>query len=121
MTHLNICCKDILDSIIDYFYPDEILKLKDILELSSLQLENYYKRNISIIPGSLSIRISDIIKNCYSTYEKLLIRLTYENKINKHDAIYIFSRLGDLNMVKYINDSWFFENQSVRINKLSYL
>lgn len=90
MSYFQICCKDIVDSIIDYFYPDELLPFKDTLKLSSNQLELYYKRNVSKIPGPIEISISQLIDGFIDNlkYEIMSIRLLYDNK-NKSKQSYL--------------------------------
>lgn len=104
MSYFQICCKDIVNSIIDYFYPNEVLGLIDVLRLSIYQRKLYYKRNVSKIPGSLKIDPSSMIimSGDDSKYEILLIKLTYDNKINIHQALCRFSKLGNLRMAKYL-------------------
>lgn len=38
MSYLQICCKDIIDSIVDCFYPYEILQLMGVMGLIRHQL-----------------------------------------------------------------------------------
>lgn len=104
MSYLQIYYKDIINLILDYFYPDEVLLLKDVLKLSSYQRELYYKRNVSVIPGSLDINVSNLIYGFLddSKYEILLTRFTYDNKIDKMSAFIRFSKLGNLKLVKFI-------------------